>query len=394
MTSIFKRKGRKGYAVQYQDPASLRWKQRQFHTKVDAQHYADRVRSHRLEASGLEMDVRFDYHAERWLASTETAVRPGTASGYRSITRRHLVPAFGETYLRDLTPKMVRDLIVSLRSSLSKKSVANIRATLHACLQAAVEERVLKTNPAGVLGRSKLTRLATTAGEARGKVKAMTAEQARRFLRFAPAVAPRHAKLFRVMLATGLRPGEAIGLQPDDVDYSRGILRLRRAVTPQNHVMPCKTNAAGEWETVDLPQALAAELASWREEMEAEGVRSRWLFPARGGGFLDRKGTADAFARVLREAKLPDHFTPHSLRHTYATLQLTAGESVYYVSRQLRHADIRITVRTYGSWLPAGNAAVADRHFERLFVSADCQQDETIQGESGELPGPKPRLNR
>ena len=54
-------------------------------------------------------------------------------------------------------------------------------------------------------------------------------------------------------------------------------------------------------------------------------------------------------------------FTPHSLRHTFASLLLVNGESVYYVQRQLGHASIQLTVDTYGKWLPAGNKAAVDR---------------------------------
>lgn len=206
----------------------------------------------------------------------------------------------------------------------------------------------------------------------------MTAEQARRFLEFAPAVAPRHAMMFRVMMATGLRTGEAIGLQPDDLDYKACKIRLERAITPQRDEMPAKTDAAGQWHYVDIPGNLADELREWRQlevaELPEGRSAPRWMFPARNGSPLDRDGVGDAFARILREAKLPAHFKPHSLRHTYATLQLVAGESVYYVSRQLRHADIRITVRTYGSWLPAGDRAIADRFYDRVMAVRELSE--------------------
>lgn len=65
--------------------------------------------------------------------------------------------------------------------------------------------------------------------------------------------------------------------------------------------------------------------------------------------------------RVLREAGLPEHSTPHCLRHTYARLMLQQGESVTYVQRQLGHASIQLTVDTYGKWLPLGNKAAVDR---------------------------------
>ena len=65
--------------------------------------------------------------------------------------------------------------------------------------------------------------------------------------------------------------------------------------------------------------------------------------------------------RVLKDAELPLHFTPHCLRHTFASLLLQQGESPAYVQRQLGHASIQLTVDTYGRWLPMGNKAAVDR---------------------------------
>ncbi|MBI4607925.1 MAG: tyrosine-type recombinase/integrase [Candidatus Rokubacteria bacterium] len=53
--------------------------------------------------------------------------------------------------------------------------------------------------------------------------------------------------------------------------------------------------------------------------------------------------------------------TPHCLRHTYASLLLQAGVSPVYVQRWLGHSSIKLTVDTYGKWLPIGNKGAVDR---------------------------------
>jgi integrase len=62
--------------------------------------------------------------------------------------------------------------------------------------------------------------------------------------------------------------------------------------------------------------------------------------------------TGKVFHRVLKAAKLPDTFSPHSLRHTFASLALAEGESPTWVQTQLGHTSISMTVDTYGKWLP------------------------------------------
>lgn len=345
MTSIFKRKGRKGYTLKFRDPKTHRLRMRQFKTKGAAERHEDRVRSAANLAEGLEVDVLFEHHAERWLHATATAVRHGTMPGYEWAIRRHLLPAFGQRYLRDITPKMIRDLLVDLRRTLGRGSVGNVRTVLHACLQSAVEDRILLANPATFRSRSRLLKLEAPAKRS-GGVKAMTADQLAAFLAAADKVAGRHALLFRTMALTGLRPGEAMALKAEDVDRSTGRIKLERARTPQGRIEPCKTDRAGAFHYVDVPDALAATLAA------SEG----WIFEG-----CTHDSTIRAFWKTLDAAKLPDHFTPHCLRHTYATLHLVAGESIYYVSRQLRHSDISLTVTRYGSWLPAGNRDAANR---------------------------------
>jgi integrase len=61
---------------------------------------------------------------------------------------------------------------------------------------------------------------------------------------------------------------------------------------------------------------------------------------------------ADLQARRPTAACFPTHFTPHPLRHTYASLLIANGAAVTYVQQQLGHQDFSLTVNTYGSWLP------------------------------------------
>jgi len=85
------------------------------------------------------------------------------------------------------------------------------------------------------------------------------------------------------------------------------------------------------------------------------------MFCTAPGAPYDLAFVQRAFKRVVKAAKLPLHFTPHCLRHTYGSLMLQAGESPVYVQRQLGHASIKLTVDTYGKWLPMGNKAAVDR---------------------------------
>jgi integrase len=101
---------------------------------------------------------------------------------------------------------------------------------------------------------------------------------------------------------------------------------------------------------VDLSEALAVILRRVRMRRAERMKRYKWktlppwLFCTRS------HNVRKVFRRCVKAANLPKHFTPHCLRHTFASLLLQAGESPQYVKEQLGHASITLTVDTYGKW--------------------------------------------
>src|SRR5436309_16115429 len=116
-----------------------------------------------------------------------------------------------------------------------------------------------------------------------------------------------------------------------------------------------------------MSRQLEAVLRHLHTERKAETLRRgwrempAWVFCTTRGTMLNKGNVRRVFVRLLKRATLPLHFSPHCLRHTFASLLLQQGESPVYVQRQLGHASIKLTVDTYGKWLPMGNKAAVDR---------------------------------
>ena len=81
----------------------------------------------------------------------------------------------------------------------------------------------------------------------------------------------------------------------------------------------------------------------------------------RNGRPFDQSDIRTVFARVVKAAKLPEHLTPHCLRHTFAVQLIQRNTPLPYVQPQLGHASISMTVDTYGRWLPTGNRTLIDQ---------------------------------
>lgn len=356
MTSIFKRRGRKGVTLKYRD-AQGKDRFRAFPTRAAAEEHAITLRG--KPDPGQKITLK-DY-AAKWLVHMEGRLRPGPMLGYRLIVNNHLVPALGHLRLADLTRAHVKDLMAGKQAAgLSRRTASNIHSVLHNLLAEAIEDGYLFANPAASRrGRS----LGLTQKERSGNVKAMDEAQLRGFLQATARSLPDRALLFRLLAFTGLRLGEALALRWEDVDQAGKHLSVRRSWS-RRRIQEPKTHTS--LRDVALAPGLLEELAhadagTKARALAAGGPRPPWIFTSRAGGPAHH-GRIDAdFKIALAGAGLSSHFTPHCLRHTFASLHLQAGESIYWVSRQLGHASIRITVDLYGRWLPPGNLEAAAR---------------------------------
>jgi integrase len=111
---------------------------------------------------------------------------------------------------------------------------------------------------------------------------------------------------------------------------------------------------------VDLSTQLAGVLQEWRRLQLARWLNKGeelpvWAFPSLEGAAREERNMRHVFKRLLEHAELR-HIRIHDLRHTFASLLLQEGESVY-VKEQLGHASIQIIVDTYGHLIPGATAA-------------------------------------
>jgi integrase len=153
-------------------------------------------------------------------------------------------------------------------------------------------------------------------------------------------------RYFRVAFFSGLRPGEQIGLQWDDIDWQRKVICVRRSIGRFGKG-PTKTVESNR-DVAMLPiveQALRAHRA-------ARALRSPWIFANRDGGPLDVTNLRERVWRpALRRAKLRAR-TLYQTRHTFATLMLELGESPGWVARQLGHTNAEMVYRRYHRFIP------------------------------------------
>ena len=341
----------------------------------------------------MDHGVTLEQYAERWFELIRPTIKRRTYTRYEELWRVHLKPAFGEVKVRQLHRGRIMGFLTrKLTEDLARNTVRNIHATLRAILKASIDDGVLLSNPAEKLGRQ--LRLVTPKATRQEQINAMTKEQRHLFLETAAKILPRAYPLFFTLAGTGIRLGEALALQPEDVDLRGQEIRVARALSGG----ALETPKSGHGRTVDISKSLVEVLASWDVERKADTLRRGWadrssLFYSDAGTLLDDSNVRKLMARVLKKAGLPLHFTPHCLRHTYASLMLQQGESPAYVQRQLGHASIQLTVDTYGKWLPMGNKGAVDRLDEIQPAGSGSKMVATGRGDTAKLWSWREELN-
>jgi integrase len=230
---------------------------------------------------------------------------------------------------------------------LSRTSIARIRDTLVAVLDFAMRRKAIATNPA------RLAVVAPTAA-APQKRRALEADEATAL--WDALEGERLGPLFRVMLLTGLRPGEALGLCWDAVDLKRGELTVRRSVR-LNHgaaqlVDELKTSAS--YRTIALPAPAVEELRAQRRAVAELELASRtWapsgpalVFPTINGTPWNLRNVRRELERICDDHALPV-VKPNELRHSCASVLSAQGVPLELIADLLGHTSTRMLDQTY-----------------------------------------------
>lgn len=302
---------------------------------------------------GLAMDADptvADY-LQRWLRdSAAGSLRPRTFAGYSSIVNNHLVPGLGRIRLRKLGPA---DVEVHIRrtaaAGLSNRSCQYHHAVLRRALGQAERWGLVSRNVA---------RLVTVLRVQRRDVRPLTLDQARLFL--ASVEDDRLSALYAVSLSLGLRQGEALALQWQDIDLDDGTLQVRHTLQRyggEYHLDAPKTDRSRR--TISLPGLLADALRRHRAQQNEERLRcpvwagESWdlVFCNEMGEPLDGTAVTRAFQRKLAELDLPPQRF-HDLRHAAATFLIAQGVPLRVIMEILGHSTIATTADTYGHVMP------------------------------------------
>lgn len=309
------------------------------------------VTAEAIDASRL----RLGEYLQRWVNDDRHNWAPATRRKHRTIVAVHLSPAAGHIRLSDLSVDDVESLLAT-RPGLDGQTRRHIRATLRRALTDAQRGGLVGVNVAGLSRPPRLS--------ARER-NVLTAGQARQLLETTRGT--RYGPLWALLVTTGLRISEALGLTWADVSSDAiTVNRALQRIDGEWRRVPTKTTKSRR--TIPLTTLARDALREQRAQQAADAgalLMDALVFTTERGQPIHATNLLPKLYADLAAAGLP-RVTLHDLRHSTATILLEAGVPLPVVSRTLGHSTVRITMDLYVGRIPELQRDAADKMQEAL----------------------------
>ena len=276
----------------------------------------------------------------------KNTLKKSTQTTYEERIYKQIIPKIGHHPLNKVTTGTLDRFYAHLKADgrlvkrdiygtgLANSVIRSIHAHCRAALEKAVEEKLIRQNPA--IG-CKLPPKKTP------EMKILTPEAMQKLLYQAQIEG--FYEMFMLDLATGLRRGEIVGLQWKDIDFETGTLSVTkqvRYVKKELVIEPPKTKASER--SIILPPPVLEMLKEYRKM-----VNSIWLFPSPVKDEdvpRDPSACRKALARILKHAGC-EHVPFHAMRHTFASNAFHYGMDVKTLASTIGHESVETTLNVY-----------------------------------------------
>ncbi len=312
---------------------------------------------------------------DRYL-STKFKLRETTRSNYVYMYDKFVRDTFGRRKIAEIKFSDVLKFYLHLLNNegLALSTLDNINTLLHPTFELAVRDEIIRKNPSD----GAMKEVTKETDKTRGIRKALTIEQQRAFMGYIAEhpVYYHWWPTFTILLGTGLRIGEALGLRWEDLDFDNKVININHSLvyypvggsrTSEQHISKPKTEAGIR--TVPMLDTVRDAFLMEREEQEENGFNQTVIDGMSGFVFVNRDGGVPNPQTINRTIKRISHsynceevikakkerrdpiiipdFSCHHLRHTFCTRLCEHENNLKVIQAIMGHRNIETTMDIY-----------------------------------------------
>lgn len=322
----------------------------------------------------------FEALANAWLDDYLLTVKFNSQTMMRSHFKNYIIPALGDYKVEKITAPLLQSIINDWSKkantapiSKGKRPVGSCRDyklllnTIRRILDFAFQMGIISSNPARMVVAPRLKL------RGKNKIKYLNDTQLKKFLDYLDSLEQTDKNIFsitlyKILLDTGLRIGEALALNWSDIDYDNQIIHVDKTVDRAGKVQDSPKSESGIRD-ISVSNRTMLILKQWQNRQRVlyrkRKIPTRIVFASSVGGYLSRGHVINAINKHYKNAGI--NLTGfHAFRHTHASLLLNAGADYKEIQHRLGHAKIAMTMDTYSHLAPDKAKETASIYEEAL----------------------------
>ncbi|GGF24287.1 site-specific integrase [Halobacillus andaensis] len=317
--------------------------------------------------------MKFESFVSEWKEKyAKKHLAPKTIETYSYPLRNYLIPTFGQLKLDEIKPIRIINYLDSLghdgvrkdgkEGGLASTSILYHYRILEDIFNRAAEWKLIKESPVKTVKRPKI--------ESK-KTEVYTQDEVQQLFSMLENQPIHQSLIIKLAITTGLRRGELLGLQWEDIDFDKRTIEVNHTLQhiKEEGFQLRKPKTKSSLRTVVAPIHLIEELKEYKhvknkERLQVaehwEGGNHSFVFSTWNGKPLYPTVPGTWWRRFIKRTGFK-HIRFHDLRHTAATLLINQGVHAKVISERLGHADIKTTMNIYGHYVRQADEEAADK---------------------------------
>ena len=312
----------------------------------------------KLLEDGMNLDnqrITLETFYELWLEEQKQVVKPSTIYSYEK-SWKYIKKQLGYMRISEIEKAhVIKFRKTMLNGKKSETTVNNATRLLRQILNAAVNDRIINFNPCN--GVKKLKTMKPKAAETNHR--ALTEDETKQFLKL--AADSHYYLLFRFLLNTGVRIGEALALTWFDVNTAKKEIHIRKTVSRTSdkgfELMETPKTSTSK-RTIPITEEINKILQEQKKRNSYLFSHCEWIFPNTRGGMGNYNNVDICIKQIVKnineqnDGSRFDHFSVHAFRDTFATRCIEQGMNPQTLKVLLGHSNLKMTMDLYAHVMP------------------------------------------